>query len=40
MGTNCTPLVAILFLFCYKRDFMLFISDNNQAVVIEAFHST
>ena len=22
MGTNCTPLVADLFLFCYERDFM------------------
>ena len=21
MGTNCAPLVAELFLFCYKRDF-------------------
>ena len=23
MGTNCAPLVADLFLFCYDRDFML-----------------
>ena len=22
MGTNCAPLVAALFLFCYERDFM------------------
>ena len=22
MGTNCAPLVANLFLFCYERDFM------------------
>ena len=22
MGTNCAPLVADLFLYCYKRDFM------------------
>ena len=29
MGTNCAPLVADLFLFCYERDFMLSISDNN-----------
>ena len=40
MGTNCAPLVAILFLVCYKRYFMLCLSDNNQAAVIEAFHST
>ena len=29
MGTNCAPLVADLFLFCYERDFMLSPSDNN-----------
>ena len=40
MGTNCAPLVADLFWFCYERDFMLFLSDNNQADVIEAFNST
>ena len=40
MGTNCGPLVADLFLFCYERDFMLSLSDNNQADIIEAFNST
>ena len=40
MGTNCTPLVADLFLFCYERDFMLSLSDNNQTDIIEAFNST
>ena len=40
MGTNCAPLVADLFLFCYERDFMLSLSDNSQADVIEAFNST
>ena len=39
MGT-CAPLVADLFLFCYERDFMLSLSDNNQADIIEAFNST
>ena len=24
MGTNCAPLVADFFLFCYERDFMTF----------------
>ena len=38
MGTNCAPLVADLFLFCY--DFMLSQSDNNQNDIIEAFNST
>ena len=40
MGTNYAPLVADLFLFCYERDFMLSLSDNNQADIIEAFNST
>ena len=41
MGTNCAPLVADLFLvFFYERDFMLSLSDNNQADIIEAFNST
>ena len=31
MGTNCAPLVADLFLFCYERDFMTSLSDDNQA---------
>ena len=38
MGTNCAPLVADLFLFCYERDFMLSLSYNNQADIIEAFN--
>ena len=40
MGTNCAPLVANLFLFCYERDFMTSLSDDNQADIIEAFNST
>ena len=40
MGTNCSPLVADFFLFCYERDFMLSLPDNNQADIIEAFNST
>ena len=40
MGTNCAPLVADLFLFCYERDFMLSLSEDDQSDVIEAFNST
>ena len=40
MGTNCASLVADLFLFCYERDFMLSLSEDNQSDVIEAFNST
>ena len=39
MGTNCVPLVADLFLFCYERDFMKSLSRENQADIIEAFNS-
>ena len=40
MGTNCAPLVADLFLFCYERDFMLSVSEDYQSGVIKAFKST
>ena len=40
MGTNCAPLVAYLFLFCYERDFMKDLSSYNQADVIKAFNLT
>ena len=40
MGTNCAPLVADLFLFCYERDFMMSLSDDKQADVIDAFITT
>ena len=39
-GTNCAPLVADLFIFCYERDFMLSPSDNYQADIVEAFNFT
>ena len=40
MGTNCAPLVADLFLFCYERDFLMSLSDDKQADVIDAFNTT
>ena len=40
MGTNCAPLVADLFLFCYERDCMVFLSDDKQAHAIDAFNTT
>ena len=39
MGTNCALLVADLFLFCYERDFMMSLSDDKQADVIDAFNT-
>ena len=35
MGTNCAPLVANLFLFCYEGDFMMALSD-----IIHDFNTT
>ena len=40
MGTNCAPLVADLFLFCYERDFIKSLSPKNQADIIGIFNST
>ena len=39
-STNCAPLVADLFLFCYERDFMMSLSDDKQADFIDAFNTT
>ena len=40
MGTNCALLVADLFLFYYEREFMKYLSNDNQADIIKAFIST
>ena len=40
MGTKCAPLVTDLFLFCYERDFMMSLSDDKQADVIDVFNTT
>ena len=40
MGTNCDPLIADFFLFCYERDFMASLSYYKEADIIQAFNST
>ena len=40
MSTNCAPLVADLFLFCYERDFMMSLFDDKQADVIDVFNTS
>ena len=40
MSTNCAPLVVDLFLFCYERSFMMSLSDDKQADIIDAFNTT
>ena len=44
MGTNCAPLVADLFLFCYEMDFMMSLSDdlsdNKQVDIVDASNTT
>ena len=41
MGTNCAPLVADLFLFCYEKEFMMSLSaDKDKDAGIQAFNST
>ena len=40
MGSDCAPLVADLFLFCYERGFMMSPSDDKQADVFDAYNTT
>ena len=40
MGTNCAHLVADLFLFCYERDFIMSLSNDKHANVIDPFNTT
>ena len=40
MDTTCAPLDADLFLFSYERDFMMSLSDDNQADIIDAYNTT
>ena len=40
MGTNCAPLVADLYLFCYERDFMKSPTKEKRYDLIDAFNST
>ena len=39
-GTYCAPLVADIFLFCYERDFIMSLSDDNQADIIIVINTT
>ena len=39
MCTNCAPLVADVFLFCYERDFIKSLFNDKQADVIDAFNT-
>ena len=40
MGTICAPLISDLFLFCYEKIFMMSLSEDKDAEIIEAFNST
>ena len=40
MASNCAPLVADLFLFCYERGFMMSLSDDKLADIVDAFNTT
>ena len=40
IATVRVKLIQDFFVFCYERDFMLSLSDNNQTDIIEAFNST
>ena len=38
MGTNCAPLVAYLFLFCYERGFVKSLTKEKRYDMIDAFN--
>ena len=40
MGTNYVPLVANVFLFCYERDFVMSLSDDKRADIIDVLNTT
>ena len=39
-GTNCAPLIAYLFLFCYERDFMPNLHNSKRYGLIDMFNDT
>ena len=40
MDTNCAPLIADLFLFCYESEFMTSLNKTTQVNIIDAFNDT
>ena len=40
MGTNCAPLIADLFLYCYERDFMSNLQKSKRFDLIDKFKDT
>ena len=40
MGTNCAPLIADLFLYCYERDFMSDLQKSKRFDLIDMFNGT
>ena len=40
MGTNCAPLIADLFLYCYERDFMSNLKKSKRFDLIDKFNDT
>ena len=40
MGTNCAPLIADLFLYCYERDFVSNLQKSKRFDLIDKFNDT
>ena len=40
MGTNCAPLIADLFLYCYEKDFMSNLQKSKRFDLIDKFNDT
>ena len=39
-GTNCAPLIADLFLYCYERDVMFDLQQSKRHYLIDMFNDT
>ena len=40
MGTNCAPIIEVLFLYCYERNFMSHLQKSQQYGLIDMFNDT
>ena len=40
MGTNCAPLIADLFRYCYEKDFMSNLQKSKRFDIIDKFNDT
>ena len=40
MGTNCAPVIADLFFYCYEKDFMSYLHKSKKLDLVAKFYDT